>query len=269
MRDGVIRNPLGVHAIIVSIRCVWKLARLFEGARGDFRYGPMTGEAILTEGHLGAPEGAAVRELVVIGGGRHARNCIGRLQDAGLKIVAVLDDARRGTVFGVPIIEPEAYAGPVRDAHITLGDPAARAAFVQRLQPRGFRWFTYRDRFASISPHAKIAPGGFIGPFNTLADVELGPQVSILSHCVLGAGVQIGAFTNVTPHATIASEVRIGEGCLIGMGARISAGVQIGDNCRIGINCVVKRDMPDGAIAASIANTRIMRPPFQGALRAE
>lgn len=207
----------------------------------------------------GGSEVAAGFELVIIGAGRQGRSTIGVFQGAGLNVTAVLDDATQGEVLDLPVHALDAYAGPVWDAHIAVGDPAVRAALAARLQGRAYRWFTYLDRFSVVSPHAAIGAGSFVGPFNALADVRLGEHVSILSHCVLGAGVTIGAFTNVAPHATIASEAQVGQGCLIGMGARIAAGVKIGDNCRIASDCVVKRDMAAGSIAAPVADARIMR----------
>lgn len=208
--------------------------------------------------------GAAARNVVLIGAGRHGHNLIGLLEDAGLSITVVLDDNASGAILGYPVASLADYDGPVWDAHIAIGNPDARRALVERLLPERFRWPAFVDGRAVVSRHAVLAAGVFVGPLSTLADVRLEPHVSVFTQCVLGSQVRVGAFTTIAPHVTVASDAYIGEACMLGMGSRIEAGVTIGDGCQIGPNALVRRDLPPGSLVVLGSRARITRRRVSG-----
>jgi sugar O-acyltransferase (sialic acid O-acetyltransferase NeuD family) len=82
---------------------------------------------------------------------------------------------------------------------------------------------------ALINIGAKICHDSFIGEFS-----EVGPNVTILGGCVIGAETSIGASVTVLPK------------------------VRIGDNVTIGAGAVVVNNMPDNCVATGIP-ARIIR----------
>jgi len=199
-----------------------------------------------------APEG-----VLLIGGGRNARNLICIFETAGAPVRGVVDDRPSGVVLGHAVGLVDDVDGAALDAFLTIADPDAAAAVRARPALRGCRWPRFVHPSAVVSSHAVLGEGCYVGPFAVLTDVVLGRHVHLFAHNVLGARVEVGDFTAVLPHATVASDTRIGARCTIAMGARIHAGVTIGDDCRVGVGAVVRHDMPAGTIALSESRTRV------------
>ncbi|WP_341990772.1 acetyltransferase [Azorhizobium sp. AG788] len=199
-----------------------------------------------------APDG-----LMLVGGGRNARNLICIFETAGVSVRGIVDDRPAGAVLGHAVDVIASLDGASLDAFLTIADPDAAAQIRERPALRNCRWPRFIHPSSVVSSHAQIGEGCYVGPFAILTDIVLGPHVHLFAHNVLGSRVSVGAFTVILPHATVASDVRIGKRCMIGMGARIHAGVTIGDDCRIGVNAVVRRDMPDRSLAVSQHGTRV------------
>ncbi|MFS2010824.1 DapH/DapD/GlmU-related protein [Azospirillum sp. CT11-132] len=187
--------------------------------------------------------------LLLVGGGRNARNLICILETAGITVGRVVDDRPAGSVLGHEVGFIDDVDGATVDALLTVADPDHAQAIRERPALRGCRWPRIIHPSSVVSSHAQMGEGCYVGPFALVTDVDLGRHVHLFAHNVLGARVAVGDFSVVLPHATVASDVRIGKRCMIGMGARIHAGVSIGDDCRIGVNAVIRNDMPDGSIA--------------------
>ncbi|MBB4954840.1 UDP-3-O-[3-hydroxymyristoyl] glucosamine N-acyltransferase [Agrobacterium vitis] len=199
---------------------------------------------------------ASSEGLMLIGGGRNARNLICVFETAGIKVRGVVDDQPAGIVLGHDVDFIDSIDGTHMDAFLTVADPDQASALRERPALRGCRWPRFAHPSSVVSSHAEIGEGSYIGPFSVLTDVVIGRHVHLFTHNVLGARVEVGDFTVILPHATIASDARIGKRCMIAMGARIRSGVTIGDDCRIDANAVVRRDMPNGSIAVCNNLTR-------------
>ncbi|MDP1998947.1 MAG: DapH/DapD/GlmU-related protein [Rhodoferax sp.] len=194
--------------------------------------------------------------LLLVGGGRNARNLICIFETAGVAIRGIVDDRPAGSILGHEVNFIASLDGASTDAFLTIADPDLSSVIRGRPALRGCRWPRFIHPSSVVSSHAQIGEGCYVGPFAVLTDVVLGPHVHLFAHNVLGARVAVDEFTVILPHATVASDVRIGKRCMIAMGARIHAGVTIGDDCRIGVNAVVRRDMPDRSLALSQHATR-------------
>lgn len=197
-----------------------------------------------TTSAFGLPEA-----VLLVGGGRNARNLVCVLATAGISVLAIVDDAPTKEILGHKVGYIDDVDGAAFDALLTIADPELAEFIRQRPALQGCRWPPIIHPTSVVSSYAQIGEGCYVGPFAVLTDVLLGSHVHLFAHNVLGARVSIGDFTVVLPHATVASDVRIGKRCMIGMGARIHAGVNIGDNCRVGVNAIVRRDMQDCSIA--------------------
>ena len=134
----------------------------------------------------------------------------------------------------------------------------ALRAFGARLAPGA--WVT--SRTIVHEPHLiTIGRGSLVGEYAHLAcsfqprvgalvvaGIEIGDDVLIGAHAVLGAGCRVGSRSvveyrvSVGPHATLGEDTRIGALTFIGNGARVGRGVRVGKRCLIRTGAIV----PDG-----------------------
>lgn len=81
---------------------------------------------------------------------------------------------------------------------------------------------------------------------------DIGPGLTLPHpfNIVVGAGVRIEKNCTIMHNTTIqhAACTRIGEGSMLAAGAVILKDVSVGRGASCGANCVVTRDVPDGAI---------------------
>jgi sugar O-acyltransferase (sialic acid O-acetyltransferase NeuD family) len=199
-------------------------------------------------------------DIVVVGAGRHGRNLIGMIEEAGgYRIRAVLDDAvSDADVLGHRRLQLGSYAGPDWNAVLAIGSGSTRRAIVERA--RRFHWQRFVHPATHLSRHAELGEGCTVLPFASVSACRLGAHVAVLPSCVVGSGVEIGEFSSLMPHVLVGSDAHIGRDCMICAGARVLAGVSIGDRCVVGPNAVIGRDLlPDSLAVARSAEIRVLR----------
>jgi len=215
---------------------------------------------------------AGRRELVLIGGGEHAR--------------VVLDAARAGRDWlVVGFVDPnphldlqslgpawlgddDAAASSLSGRHCILaiggiGDPARRVTIAGRFERFDVAWASV------IHPRSTVAAGATVSPGATIlagAVVNHGAQVG--AHAIINTGaiiehdVVLEPFGHVGPGAVIGGGTTVGRGTYVGLGARVRDHVRIGDGAVVGMGAVVVSDIPDGATVIGVP-ARTMRPPRQ------
>lgn len=104
----------------------------------------------------------------------------------------------------------------------------------------------YKYKFGAAISHAtKIGRGLYIGHIRNI--VISGPTV-IGDNCNLSHNVTIGMANRGARQGTAI----IGNNVYIGPGAKIIGAVRIGNHAAIGANCVVTKDVPDGAVMVGV-----------------
>ena len=190
-----------------------------------------------------------VKELVLIGGGEHAR--------------VVLDAARRGGqwtvtayVDKVPIKSLEALglswlgddtaaAQSLRDRYCIVGvggmsEPRRRQEIVRLFDACGVKWATVVHPSAVIAATAELGVGVAV-----FANAVVNPGAKIGAHSIINTGaivehdVELGPYVHAGPGAVIGGGAAIGEGVAIGLGARVRDHVRIGPGAMIGMGAVV------------------------------
>jgi bifunctional UDP-N-acetylglucosamine pyrophosphorylase/glucosamine-1-phosphate N-acetyltransferase len=121
---------------------------------------------------------------------------------------------------------------------------------------------------ASVGPFAYLRPGtelgenGKIGTFVETKNAKIGvgskvPHLSYMGDVTIGEGTNIGAggvtanYDDIAKHAT-----RIGAHVHTGVHNVFVAPVAIGDGAKVGAGAVVRKDVPPGALAISVAPQR-------------
>lgn len=201
----------------------------------------------------------ATRNLVVIGGGGHAKVVIATIEACGDRVVHVLDDRPDtwgGTLLGYPV------KGAIAADHIPEGCVAVIAIGANRARHDVAR--RLQTRFASvIHPSATVHRSVVIGDGTVVfAGAIVQPDTVLGEHCIVNTAASIdhdgrmGSFSHVAPGAHLAGGVIVGEGTLIGVGTSIIVGQAIGAWATVGAGSVVIRPVPDGAtVAGSPART--------------
>jgi sugar O-acyltransferase (sialic acid O-acetyltransferase NeuD family) len=168
-----------------------------------------------------------MREIVVVGGGGHAKVLISILKKAGYAIEGYTDNEDHGVILGVPylgndgILRDIVRKTPALNAIIGIGKVDAsplRLSLQNEIGALGF------DFPAICSPHAIINEA-----------VSLGAGTAVLDGVVVNSGTDIGRACILNTRSTVEHDCLIGENVHIAPGVTISGGVTIGDNCMVGI----------------------------------
>ncbi len=116
--------------------------------------------------------------------------------------------------------------------------------------------------FAYLRPGAQLAAGGKIGTFVEIKNSTIGegskvPHLSYIGDTTIGRGVNLGAgaitanYDDVAKHRT-----EIGDEVHSGSHNVFVAPVRIGDGAKTGAGAVIRKDVPAGALALSVAPQR-------------
>ena len=97
----------------------------------------------------------------------------------------------------------------------------------------------------SIPPETEIGSGFYIGHFGGIVVNE---RSVIGKNCNISHGVTLGEANRGRNKGCPV----IGDNVYIGPGAKIVGAVRVGNNVAIGANCVVTKDVPDGAVVVGI-----------------
>lgn len=118
--------------------------------------------------------------------------------------------------------------------------------------------FRFRGNFRLyIEPSGYIRFGDncFVNNYFSATSIK---GITIGNDCIIGEGVKIYDHNHkysdkdigvpIYAQGFTSKEVTIGNNCWIASNVTILAGVHIGDNCVIGANCLIYKDVPDGAV---------------------
>ncbi|MFI4898470.1 MAG: NeuD/PglB/VioB family sugar acetyltransferase [Phycisphaerales bacterium JB059] len=198
------------------------------------------------------------REVLIVGGGGHARVVIEAATLAGLRPVGVLDDCETPVACASPGAPPR--VGPLGE----LSERAQRGeSFVIAI---GALWLRRqiidqlaRDEVdeqaasgvihprAIVSPEASIGAGVFVGPGSVVnPGAHVGAHAILNSGCIVEHDAQIEANAHIAPGAVLGGGARIGQDALIGIGARVLPGLRVGSGSVVGGGGVVVREVPVG-----------------------
>jgi acetyltransferase EpsM len=199
-------------------------------------------------GNIGHGSGFLI-DLIVIGGGEHARVVIDAAQSSNTwRVIGFTDPQpceKTATTMGVARLGEDSAVAGHPEALLVLGSNSARERIVDRLPGR--KWAVIIHACATVSPSAKIGAGAVV-----LANAVVNPCAQIGEHAIINTGaviehdVTVGAFTHVAPAAVIGGGASIGARCFLGLNCCVRDHVQLGDDCIVGMGSVVTRSFPSG-----------------------
>lgn len=186
-------------------------------------------------------------EIILQGGGDHARVVLDSLLNQGKQVAAIFDPRQSGDLFGVPQLgnyQPDMF--PMASMIVAIGDNAVRQKVAMTAR---HSFTTLLEPSAMISPRAHIGVGSMI-----LHRTVIQAKTMIGAHVIINTGAQvdhdcsIADFVHLGPGAVLCGTVSVGEGTFIGAGSVVIPGVKIGKWSVIGAGSVVIRDIPDHTV---------------------
>lgn len=192
-------------------------------------------------------------EVIVIGGGGHAKVVVATLFEAGYRVCCIYDDARERwgrSIMGVPVVGAIDEISGYRRAVIAIGDNVGRRSIAERLD---LDWLTVVHPRAYVDSSVSLGCGTVV-----LAGAVVQPDVRVGSHVIVNTGAtvdhdsEVGDYVHIGPGAHLAGSVFVGSGTLIGVGSAVLPGIRVGAWAIVGAGSVVTRDIPDGQVAFGV-----------------
>jgi acetyltransferase EpsM len=202
------------------------------------------------------------RQIVVIGGGEHARVVMSAIRTGASGELAGFVDPKpcveTAERFGVRRLGDDGALRSHPGAQAVLGFGAldsagSRQQAVRRLTPLVKGWATIVHGSAWVSPQAAVGEGSVV---MAGAIVQTGARIG--AHCVVNTSaviehdVTLEDFVQVAPGAILGGGVRVGAAAYIGMGAVIRDHINVGAGAVVGMGAVVVADVAEGARVTGI-----------------
>ena len=187
------------------------------------------------------------KNVMLIGGGGHAKVVMDMVEACGDRVVGILDDglAVGMQVQGVPVKGSTADAGQFEDALFVLavGNNQVRRKLAARLN---VAWYTAIHPSAIVSDRAQVGEGSVVMPRAVInPGACLGRHSIINTAAVVEHDNRIGDFAHVSCGAVLTGTVHVGECALVGAGAVVKNNVSICDEAVVGAGAVVTKDLTE------------------------
>lgn len=186
-----------------------------------------------------------MHDLIIIGGGGHAKVIADIASLNGYKILGFLDDNPAIT----KLLDFDKL-GKIDDAHlfadkaqfiIAIGNNAVRKEIAEKYN---LSFATLVHPTAVIGSQVEIGKGTVVMPAVVInSSSKIGEHCIINSASVIEHDNTIDNFTHISPNAALCGTVKIGKNCHIGANATIINNTNICDNCIIGAGAVVTKNI--------------------------
>ena len=185
-------------------------------------------------------------QVMIIGGGGHAKSVVGCIRSRGDVPVGILDDGlAAGTlVVGVPVLGAVGDYGKFRQYPfvIAVGNNGLRRRLAEQLD---VKWYTAIHSRAAVSEYAEIGEGTVV-----MANAAVNVDAKVGRHCIINTGAVVEHdnlledFVHISPNAALGGTVTVGTETHIGIGASVRNNIRICGGCVVGAGAAVVRDIP-------------------------
>lgn len=193
-------------------------------------------------------------QVIVIGGGGHAKVVIDCILSAGDRVVGVLDDGLDigNIVLNIPVLgKIEDYIKYTdKQFIIAIGSNVVRRRIAENMK---VKWYTAVHPRAVVSQYADIGVGTVVMP-----NAVINAGTSVGEHCIINTGAavehdnQLEDYVHISPAASLGGTVSIGKETHIGIGATVKNNIHICDSCIIGAGAVVVKSITESGTYVGI-----------------
>ena len=210
---------------------------------------------------------SALKDIIVIGGGGHARVVISILKKLQSEIRGYTDRKTNGDVLGAVFLGTDDEI-----AMLLTGSRNASAVIAVGQVGSGKHREDIWQRLCSldlvfpkvISPDAIVNEEVVVGHATVVMDgaiintgARLGVGVIANTHATIEHDVTLDDWVHVAPGATISGGVRVGRCSMIGTGATVIEGRSIAEDVIVGAGATVVRDITEPGVYVGTPATRI------------
>ncbi|MGW8484273.1 acetyltransferase [Microbacterium sp. NPDC055903] len=198
-------------------------------------------------------------DLVLLGGGGHARSVHAALAAAGRDVRGYVAPKPSGD-WDLPYLGTDEVLDSLNPEEVQLvnglgsvGSTVLRRRVHEDAVARGFEIAgavhprAIVDSGAAVAVSAQVLAGAVV---NVGAVIEEGAIVN--SAAVVEHDATVGAHAHISPGAVLAGGVTVGSGAHVGLGARVLQGLAIGSGSIVGAGAVVIRDVPSGTTVVGV-----------------
>ncbi len=200
-------------------------------------------------------------QVIVIGGGGHAKVVIDCIESMGDTVVGILDDALPvGTkVQNIPVLGKVLECVGYTDYKliIAIGNNLIRARLSVILEGKA-DWYTAVHPSAVVSRYAHIGEGSVV-----LANAVVNASARIGAHCIINTSAVvehdnfIDDFVHISPSASLGGTVKIGKLTHVGIGSVVKNNIEICEDCIIGAGAVVVKNITEEGTYVGIPARRL------------
>jgi UDP-perosamine 4-acetyltransferase len=208
-----------------------------------------------------------VSDIVVIGGGGHAKVLIAVLRKLAWNVLGYTDVRDAGAVLGSPWLG----ADEVLTGLIAARPDCAALVGIGKVDAGAWRADAHRRLIALgfvlpvvVSPHAVVNEEVGLGAGTVVFDGAVVNSGAVSGGgCILNTGsivehdCTLGDDVHVAPGAIVSGGSRIGDHCMVGAGATVVQGVDVRAGCLIGAGSVVTGDLADPGVYAGVPARRL------------
>jgi acetyltransferase EpsM len=203
-----------------------------------------------------------MQDLIIIGGGEHARVVIEAVRSlADWNILGFVDPLPcddTATRMKVERLGADDAIGRHPSAALVLGIGTAglddrRQGAVAHLGTAAERWATVVHAAAWVSPTATLAAGSVV-----LAGAVVNSGARVGRHCIINSraciehDATLGEFVHAAPGSIVAGCASVGDGSYLGIGSLIRDHRTIGRGCLVGMGAAVTGNFGDGAMLVGV-----------------
>lgn len=194
----------------------------------------------------------AKNNLILIGGGGHAKACIDVINSTDdYHIIGYID--KKETIdnkYKIPYLGDDSKIESfLHQASfiITIGQiksASIRIKLFNYLNSLNADIATIISKHAVVSKYANVGRGTIVMHAAIVqADVTIGENCIINDRALIEHDVEIGSNCHISTGAILNGDVKIGNETFVGSGATIKHGLKIGDSVVIGFGSVIKEDV--------------------------
>lgn len=199
-------------------------------------------------------------EIVVVGGGGHAKVLISLLKKLHWDVIGYTDPRTGDAVLGVPCIGDDAALPEILSTHpgcsaaIGLGktDVSAQRALLQRsVAALGFDFPVIVSPQAVVNEEVRLAAGTTVCDGAVVnSGTVTGEHCILNTNCTVEHDCRLGAHVHVAPGAVLGGAVTAGDGCVLGAGSTVIHAVTLCEDCLIGAGSTVVADIDEPGVYA-------------------
>lgn len=193
-------------------------------------------------------------ELILVGGGEHARVVADAAGSSGWRVVGYVALAQNPETEALANLPYLGRTPPDGGTALTLviGRQDVRQRLVEEMG-NACRWGRVIHPTACVAASAQLGEGTQVLAGAVVnVGAKLGRHVLINTGSIIEHDCVLEDFTQVAPGVVIGGGTRVGAGSYLGLGAKIRDHIRIGCNVRVAMGAVVVADVPDNQLVAGV-----------------